>query len=80
RDNCDLVVDVGGIPRFYPKKGITLKRKGSWSWTEMLMNLIENPQGWLRDYHQRSNIETIYSTLKRDFQTRPRSRNLNRRG
>ncbi|KXA98038.1 hypothetical protein AKJ37_01655 [candidate division MSBL1 archaeon SCGC-AAA259I09] len=79
RDNCDLVIEAGGIPRFYPKKGITLKRKGSWGWTDMLMNLIENPQGWLRDYHQRSNIETTYSTLKRDFQTPLRKKIKKRR-
>ncbi len=44
------------------------------------MNLIENPQGWLRDYHQRSNVEATYSTLKRDFQTPLRKRIKKRRG
>ena len=67
RDNCDLVIEAGGIPRFYPKKGITLKRKGSWAWTEMLLDFIENPQQWLREYHTRSNVESGFSTFKRHF-------------
>ncbi|KXB03098.1 hypothetical protein AKJ47_02845 [candidate division MSBL1 archaeon SCGC-AAA261G05] len=67
RGNCDLVESVGGIPRFYLKKGITLKREGSWAWTEMLLNFMEDPQQWLREYHSRSNVESGFSTFKRDF-------------
>ncbi|KXA90200.1 hypothetical protein AKJ61_01285 [candidate division MSBL1 archaeon SCGC-AAA259B11] len=67
RDNCDLVEKHGGEPRIYPKKGITLRRKGSWAWTDMLLNFIENPQEWLREYHTRSNVESGFSTFKRHF-------------
>ncbi len=67
RDNCDLVEDHGETPRIHPKEGITLKRKGSWAWTEMLLDFIENPQEWLREYHTRSNAESGFSTFKRDF-------------
>ncbi|KXA92778.1 hypothetical protein AKJ64_02240 [candidate division MSBL1 archaeon SCGC-AAA259E17] len=67
RDNCDLVEDYGGTPCIHPKEGITLKRKGSWAWTEMLLDFIENPQQWLREYHTRSNVESGFSTFKRHF-------------
>lgn len=67
RRNCDLVASVGAMPRFYPKQNITLKRKGSKKWAEMLLGFIGDPQGWLRDYHTRSICETAYSTFKRDF-------------
>ncbi|MCL2173137.1 MAG: hypothetical protein FWB84_05805, partial [Candidatus Bathyarchaeota archaeon] len=29
RRNCDLVTAFGAVPRFYPKKGTTLRQKGS---------------------------------------------------
>ena len=67
RDNCDLIEKVGAVPRISPKQGITLKRKGSWAWTEMLLDFIENPQKWLREYHLRSISETVLSTYERKF-------------
>lgn len=79
RDNCDLIEEVGAVPRIYPKKGTTLKRKGSWVWAEMLLDFIEDPQRWLRDYHLRSISETVFSAYKRDFPTPLRKRILRRR-
>jgi len=66
RANCDLVAKLGGVPRFYPKKGTTLRQKGSAAWRKMLEDLIADPQKWLKDYHKRSNVEGCFSTLKRD--------------
>ena len=79
RDNCDLIEGIGAVPRIYPKEGITLKRKGSWAWTEMLLDFMEDPQKWLREYHLRSISETVFSTCKRDFPTPLRRRILRRR-
>lgn len=67
RDNCDLIEKVGAVPRISPKRGITLKRKGSWAWTEMLLDFMEDPQQWLRGYHLRSISETVFSAYKRKF-------------
>ena len=67
RDNCDLISDVGALPRIYPKQGLTLKKKGSRAWKEMLSDFIGDPQKWLRDYHLRSISETSFSVFKRDF-------------
>jgi len=66
RRNCNLVAGVGALPRFYPRKGVTLCQKGSVSWRKMLMDLLCDPQKWLEEYHVRSNAETAFSTLKRD--------------
>ena len=66
RHNCDLVASVGATPRFYPKKGTTLRQKGSVAWRKMLVDLVLDPQKWLEDYHKRSNVEGCFSTLKRD--------------
>jgi transposase len=67
RDNCNSIEGVGAIPRISLKRGITLKRKGSWAWTEMLLDFIEDPQEWLREYHRRSISETTFSVYKRNF-------------
>ncbi|MEA1904291.1 MAG: transposase [Candidatus Hadarchaeota archaeon] len=79
RDNCSLIDELGAAPRIYPKEGIALKRRGSWAWTEMLLNFIENPQRWLRSYHLRSISEAAFSTYKRDFPAPLRKRILRRR-
>ncbi len=67
RENCDLVEEKGGMPRIYPRKGTTLKRKGSWAWTEMLLDFMDDPHKWLREYHIRSNAESGFSAFKRNF-------------
>ncbi|MDR0461610.1 MAG: hypothetical protein LBH62_09370 [Nitrososphaerota archaeon] len=66
RHNCDLVAVLGVVPRFYPKKGTTLRQKGSAVWRKMFEDLVSDPQKWLEDYHKRSNVEGCFSTLKRD--------------
>jgi transposase len=66
RFNCDLVTKAGATPRFYPKKGCTLRQKGSRAWRVMFEDLVTDPQKWLEDYHKRSNTEGCFSILKRD--------------
>jgi len=66
RANCDLVAALGATPRFYPKKGITLRQRGSVTWRRMFEDLIFDPQKWLEDYHKCSNVEGYFSILKRD--------------
>jgi hypothetical protein len=38
--NCDLVAGVGGVSRFCPKKGCSLRQKGSRVWCLMFEELI----------------------------------------
>jgi transposase len=79
RENCNLIEAAGAVPRISPKHGTTLKRRGSWAWTEMLLDFIEDPQEWLREYHLRSISETVFSAFKRTFPIPLRKRLVLRR-
>lgn len=67
RDNVDAIAALGAKPRIMPKTNVSLKSKGSDAWVRMLLDLLADPQDWLREYHPRSLAETGYSTFKRDF-------------
>ncbi len=78
RDNCTLIEDYGGVPRIFPKRGVTLAPQGHRAWTRMLTTFLENPQGWLRDYHARSTSECGWNRDKHR-NPRPLRRRLHRR-
>lgn len=63
RQFCQECANLGIIPRALPRRNVTLKRKGVDSWVKMLAALIDNPQQWLEDYHQRSITETGNSMM-----------------
>ena len=66
RKNCNFIEnEIGAKPRIFPKKGVTLKARGSQAWKEMLLEFVNDTQSWLREYHKRLIIETINSTMKR---------------
>ncbi len=67
RENCTLIEKAGALPRMFPKKGVSIKTKGSPAWRKMMLEFIEDTQDWLREYHSRSIVETVNSTLKRLF-------------
>lgn len=67
RENCTLIENAGALPRMFPKKGISIKTKGSPAWRRMMLEFVEDTQTWLREYHSRSIVETVNSTLKRLF-------------
>ena len=71
RKNCRIIVRKGGIPFIRPKKnttGVGMHGKriiyGD-PFTEMIERFQENPNAWMKKYHQRSNIEAVFSALKR---------------
>jgi hypothetical protein len=70
-ENCRLVVGKGGIPYIRPKKNTTGKgthgkRFIYWDpFTEMIEKYQKNPKKWMKIYHKRSNIEAVFSSLKR---------------
>jgi len=70
RYNCNLIASYGATPYIYPKTGLTLNRKGSGAWTKMWLSLVDDPQKWMRRYHQRSQNECYFSSHKRRH-TRP---------
>jgi len=71
RKNCRLIVRKGGTPFIRPKKntngkGIFGKRHVYWDpFIEMVERYQKNPTEWMKVYHQRSNIEAVFSALKR---------------
>ena len=67
RENCALIEGAGALPRMFPKKGLSMKARGSPAWRRMMVEFVEETQTWLREYHSRSIVETVNSTLKRLF-------------
>jgi transposase len=66
-NNCWVIVMKGGTPFICPKKTTTGKSKRNNPFTEMIGRYKQNKEEWLKKYHQRSNIEAVFSSLKRRF-------------
>jgi len=79
RENCTLIEGAGAMPRIFPKKGVSIKARGSKAWKKMLVEFVQDTQAWLREYHSRSIVETVNSTLKRLFVVPLRKRLLERK-
>ncbi len=58
RPQCKIVHEIGAVPRFLPRRNVTMKRDGVRAWMEMLLDMAENPQKWFSEYHLRSISET----------------------
>lgn len=67
KDNVQAVGDVGGTPYIFPKKGLTMNQDGHPEWRAMLELIVKDPQGWLRAYYPRENVEGYFSSYKRRF-------------
>lgn len=63
RPICEIVGKYNATPRFLPRRNVTLKRKGVREWSDMLWDLMNDPQSWLADYHMRSISETGFAML-----------------
>jgi transposase len=64
-NNCWAIELREGTPFICPKKNTTGKTSKGRAFTEMIERYKENKQKWLKKYHQRSNIESVFSSLKR---------------
>ena len=67
RPTCKTVGDAGVTPVFLPARNVTMKKKGVKYWVSMLSWIHDDPQEFLRVYHERSISETGYSMDKRFF-------------
>jgi transposase len=67
RKLAQLIDDSGMLVFIFPKRNTLLKSDGYPAWKRMLIQLIENVQGWLREYHIRSHTESFHSSFKRIF-------------
>ena len=78
RDNANAIASVGGKARIYPKKNDSFLAKGSQEWKNNHNDFIDDPQSWLRDYHERSLSESVNSAFLRMY-PRPLARKLRNR-
>ena len=71
-ENCWLIVEKGGIPYIRPKcTSVGWKpgkpiRYGN-PYYDMMEQYKSDPETWMKQYHQRSVIEAVFSALKRRF-------------
>jgi hypothetical protein len=64
RENCTLIEEAGGVPRIFPKRGLTLLAKGHPAWRRMLLAFLADTQSWLREYYARNSSESRWGTHK----------------
>lgn len=66
RANVDYVEKFGGTP-FIPFKSNSVEPTDDGSWARMYHLFAYNRQAFLARYHQRSNVETVFSMVKAKF-------------
>lgn len=70
-ENCRIIVSKGGIPYIRPKKNTTGRANSNKKllygnpFRDMIERFQENPEIWMKKYHQRSVIEAVFSAVKR---------------
>jgi len=67
RELVKLLGQIGLKPYIFPKKNLTLNSRGNKEWTRMYLELLNDVQNWLKEYHQRSHTESFHSAFKRRF-------------
>lgn len=65
--NCDIVASIKAIPFILPKKNTTVKSRGSIAWSQMIRFFKDNEIEFRKHYHQRSNVESTFAMLKRNY-------------
>jgi transposase len=67
RVNCQAVADKGGMPFLRFKTNATAKAKGYPAWQISFEAYSDNPDEWMDEYHIRSIVEAVISSIKRCF-------------
>lgn len=67
RRNCKLVAERGGKPYFRLKCNVTAKPKSHPEWKAMIKLYWKDPDSWLKKYHIRSFIESVFCSIKKRF-------------
>lgn len=70
KENLQTVWDLGGAPLIPFKSNTKGKKKGGYAWRKMFMWFQFNKEEFYHRYHERSNVESTFSMLKRKFSTR----------
>lgn len=65
RKNCQIVADKNGKPYLLFKENATNKAKGKPAWIISIREYKSNKEKWLKIYHLRSIIESVFASIKR---------------
>jgi len=65
----------GGVTFIPYRKNASGRSKGSKDWSEMFLLFTNEPERWHREYHPRSIVESVFSTMKRCWGSELKSRN-----
>ncbi len=76
RKACNLVTKQHGIPFFWPKSNSTAKSRGSYAWSDMITMFKNNLEFFKKHYHQRSKVESVFSSIKNYFGSTVLSRRI----
>jgi transposase len=67
RKNCKMVYGKGRTPFIKPKKNTRMNKKGCQPWRDMIALYLEDKKAFMKRYHDRSKVESVYSVLKTCF-------------
>ncbi len=76
RDNLELVNQLGAMPFIPFKKNVTGKSRGSPTWAKMYKIFATKYIEFAEHYHKRSNVETVFSMIKKKFGDNVRCKSL----
>lgn len=78
RNIVQAIANANMTPITLPRRDTVFKKKGYMAWIKLLEKIVDDPQAFLRTFHNRSISETGYSTDKRK-NTRPILKRLGKR-
>ena len=64
RENCRAIADKGGTPYLCFKSNSTGKAKGCLAWKISFKAYTDDPDAWMDEYHIRSVVEAVFSSIK----------------
>ncbi len=67
RRNAQLVEDAGQTPFLKPAKNVTSRAKRCPAWKRMVQSYHHHAIEWMEIYHERSQVESVFSAFKRLF-------------
>lgn len=78
--NCAIAAEVGAEPYIMPKINIRKFRipaeRTNQAWRNMIRLFVNNKPFFLEKYHKRSNVESVFSMIKRKFSPNIKSKNF----
>lgn len=74
KQNLQLIADEGAIPFIPFKSNVTGKHGGNSAWKKMYHYFMYKHEDFLKHYHKRSNVETVFHMIKTKFKDNLRSK------